>query len=141
MTHADPPDFSLQPPSDEHVDTLVEEPERWNDKMAQLAAYAADELLAARPQLGEADARRLGVRIAVRLCREVGGITYYWPKSESFDRAARDLAIYAEHDGTVDGPRGIHALARAHKLTEVLIWRIIKRERTRWLERVQGRLL
>jgi Mor family transcriptional regulator len=140
---ADLPDFALSPPAPDlgqHAEALSDEPERWLESMREIASYAADELAVARPALEGAEARRLGARIAVRLCRELGGARYYWPKSDTMERAARDLAIYAEHDGTVDGPRGIRALARRYAMTQANIWNIIKRERAHWRAKTQPQL-
>ena len=104
-------------------------------QVREIADLCADELR--RAGLAEPDARRLGVRLAGRLARELGGATYYWPKGDALERAVRDLSVWAEHDGTVDGPAGIKALARKHGITTVWVWAIIRRERARHIANVQ----
>jgi len=77
-------------------------------------------------QSGVAHATILGAQIAIRLCQEFGGARYYWPKGERFEAATRRLMIRAEHDGTVNGPCGIRALARKHRITDDHVWRILR---------------
>lgn len=101
--------------------------ERWPEQIADLADYAADEL--ARAGLDAPQARRLGARVAARLCVELGGARYYWPKGDALVRAMRDLSLWALHDGTTHGPAGVVALARRHGLTEVHLRRILAEQR------------
>jgi len=110
-------------------------PEQWEASMAEIADFTIAELTAAG--LAAPDARRLGCRVAVRLCRELGGTRYYWPRGDALERAVRDLALWAAHDGTVDGPHGVRALARAHHVSDVHVWRIIARQRELHRQRVQ----
>lgn len=119
-------------------DELAAAPERWEQAMAEIADISIDAL----KQLGmrEPEARRAGCAVALRLCQELGGTRYYWPRGSAMERAQRDLRIWAEHDGTVHGPRGITALARAHGMTDIHLYRIIARQRRLHLARVQGRL-
>lgn len=101
--------------------------ERWPAQMAELADFAADELL--RCGLDRSTARRYGCRVAARLCQEFGGARYYWPRADALARAVRDMQIWAEHDGTRDGPNGISAIARRYKLTDNQIWAILRAQR------------
>lgn len=111
------------------AEDLSEVPERMGVILAELAELVADELLRARPGTERAEARRLGARIAARLCLEVGGT--YLPRGQALERAVLHITIWSEHDNTVDGPNGIRALARRHGITEPSVWRIIRRERER----------
>lgn len=80
-------------------DDLLSAPERWEKGMAEIADLLADELRQAgvtRPSLPG--------QLAYRLCRDMGGTTWYIPKGAAMRRALRDLAIHAEHDGTRHGP-------------------------------------
>jgi Mor family transcriptional regulator len=106
---------------------VLEDPEQWERAMAEIADFSAVALREAG--VAGPEARRLGCAVAIRLCRELGGTRYYWPRGSGLERAVRDLAIYAAHDGTVGGPRGVQALAREHGLTDVHIWRVLKRQR------------
>ncbi len=101
--------------------------ERWPRQMAELADFAADELVMAG--LTGPEARRLGGRVAVRLCVELGGARYYWPMACAMERAMRDLLIWADHDGTVNGSHGILALSRKHRMSEIQIRRILAAQR------------
>lgn len=105
----------------------IPDPQPWEKKAALLADAILDELLAGA--LPADRASRLAVRLTLRLCRDLGGTRYYWPKGGAVERAARDMAIWAEHDGTVDGPHGIRALSRNHGLSDMHIWRILSRQR------------
>lgn len=113
----------------EAAEDLSEVPERLGSSLAELADLAAAELLRARPTTERAEARRLGARIAARLCLEVGGT--YLPRGQALARAVLHLTIWSEHDGTTGGPNGIRALARRYGLTDPSVWRIIRRERIR----------
>lgn len=98
----------------------------------QLAEFSADEVRrSGLVAVNDRTSRLLGSRIAARLCRELGGASIYVPKSDSIDRALRDQRITTEHDGTADGPNGIHALARRYNLSSIAVWGIIRRERDR----------
>jgi Mor family transcriptional regulator len=97
----------------------------------ELASFAADELTRTGLDLNERETRIAGARIAARLCRELGGQRFYWPKSDAIDRALRNQTIAAEHDGTIDGPNGIKALARRYRMTEAGLYQILGAERSR----------
>jgi len=101
--------------------------ERWPTQMAELADFAADELI--RAGLSQPEARRLGGRVAVRLCQEVGGARYYWPMGTAMERAVRDLLLWADHDGTVNGPRGVMVLSRQYRMSEIQVRRILAAQR------------
>jgi Mor family transcriptional regulator len=142
MPAADRPELTLTAPDPAALaDAAAALPDdRLPAAVRELADLAADELRRADAGLAPADCRRLGVRLAARLTDQYGGATYYWPKSDALQRAIRDLTLWAEHDGTVDGPAGIRALARRWGLTEVYVWRILARERERHLRGVQRAL-
>lgn len=114
-------------PQPASADEVLGDPEQWEQAMAEIAEFSGAALREAG--LAAPEARRLGCAVAIRLCRELGGARYYWPRGVALDRAVRDLAIYAAHDGTVHGPRGLVALAREHGMTEVHVRRIVNRQR------------
>jgi len=111
MPAADRPELTLTAPNPAALaDAAAALPDdRLPAAVRELAELAADELRRADAGLAPADCRRLGVRLAARLTDQYGGATYYWPKSDALQRAIRDLTLWAEHDGTVDGPAGIRA--------------------------------
>ena len=117
------------------VDYLTAEPDgpmpTWEIAMREIADSVRAELLKAPPD----DPARLAARITARLCRELGGARFYWPRGDAMDRAARDLEIRAAHDGTADGPRGVRALARQYGLSEVHVWRILARRNAKQTQR------
>ena len=133
----DLPDFDLTP-LDPSTEAVMDDPEHWERAMIEIADFAADE--AEQAGLPWPHARRIGARIARRLCQELGGTRYYWPKGEAFERAVRDLQIWEEFDGTPDGPHGITALSRRHKMTDIHLYRIIARQRALHRKRVQMEL-
>ena len=120
--------------------SLSETPERWPDRIAEMVDWVVDEAARSGLMPAPADRRTLAVRVVTRICAEIGGAQYYWPKTDAIRRALRDATIWAEHDGTRDGPRGITALSRRHHLSEVQVWAILRAQRALHVRRVQGRL-
>ena len=122
----------------------LDEPERWEKGMAEIADLLADELR----QAGEAmkapflptDARALAARLAARLFTCLGGSIWYIPKGANLERARRDLEISSAHDGTRAGPNGTEALCRRYRLSEVHIYRILERQRRMERQRRQADL-
>lgn len=121
------------------LEALSTDPGRWPVQLAELTDLIADALVVGGGVPAH-EARRQGAHVVTRVCREYGGTSLYIPKSDAIERALRDLALWAEHDGTVDGARGITALARRHRLTEQRVWQIISAERERHWRRVQPEL-
>jgi Mor family transcriptional regulator len=107
----------------------IAEDNRWPVQFSMLTDYTIDEIGRLFPDIGKRKSRLLSVHIVRRLAREFGGTAFYIPKADSINRALRDLAIWAEHDGTVDGPNGINELARRHKMTAQSVWAILRRQR------------
>jgi Mor family transcriptional regulator len=102
--------------------------ERWPRQLADLTDLVAQEI--ARFKATDAGATRLlACAIVTRIALEYGGSALYVPKSDAIARALRNLAIWAAHDGTVDGPCGIHALARTYNMSGNAIWDILRQER------------
>ena len=128
----------IDPLSDLPAATEALGPDRWPEQMAELADIAADEL--ARTGLAAPEARRLGCRVAARLCQEFGGARYYWPRSDALTRAVRDMLIWADFDGTTHGANGVNALAKRHDMTEIYIRRILAVERARHRRRIEPEL-
>jgi Mor family transcriptional regulator len=103
-------------------------PERWPRQLADLTDLVADEISAA--QVTDPGAtRRLACSIVTRICREYGGGSLYVPKTDAIERALRNLEIWAAHDGTTEGPRGIRALAKRYGMSANAIWDILRQER------------
>lgn len=100
----------------------------WEELMRQIADFALDEL---QRGAAEADRKLTACRIAVRLCNELGGTRFYWPRGDGMKRAARDMEIAAVFDGTANGPHGVHALARRYGVSDAHLWRILAKERER----------
>ena len=112
-------------------------PGRWPTQLVALTDLMLDEINAYDPHLDPLWARRLAYRLVVRLSTEYGGDHWYIPKKDALERLLRDLWLWAEHDGTVDGPRGITALARQCSLSAIRIWAILKAQRQLHRRRVQ----
>lgn len=108
--------------------------------MAEWIDLAADELTRGEAPMEPAVARRVAVRIVARQCSEYGGSSLYIPKGEAMERAIRDATLWSDYDYTVEGPRGVRALARRHDLSEVHVYRIIDRQRELHRARMQPRL-
>lgn len=113
-------------------------PERWPAPLAELFDLAADEIgasgLLPRPE----DRRALAARVVTRLSMALGGSRLYWPKPDAIARAIRDARIWAEHDGTRNGPQGSRALARRYRLTEVQVRAIVRAQRALHPEPAEG---
>lgn len=108
---------------------LAAEPERWSVRMAEMIDLVLDEVHASALLPLPQEQRTLAVRVVTRLCQEYGGGQEYWPKPDRIARALRDARIWAEHDGTTEGPRGVYALAKRHKVSAVQVWAILRAQR------------
>ena len=115
----------------------VDDADRWPRQLAVLTDCCLATLTKTLPDLDPARARQVAFALIERITSHYGGSTWYIPKSDAIDRARRNLALWAEYDGTVDGPRGIRALARRHHLTEVAVWGILREQRQLHLARHQ----
>lgn len=108
---------------------LASDPRRWPRQMAEITDLLADELAKGLPA-SEADmARPLAGRLMARVAREYGGAYLYVPKGDALQRALRDNQLWADYDGTCDGPNGIRALARREGLAELSVYRLIAAQR------------
>jgi Mor family transcriptional regulator len=112
-------------PDDDIRAEVLEDPERWEKTMADIADVLVDELR----QAGIDGACSLGRKLAFALSQALGGTQIYLPRGDAIRRASRDLGIWLEYDGTVMGPDGSVALARRYNLSEIYIYRIIARQR------------
>ena len=119
---------------------LAAEPDRWSARMAEMIDLVVDEVRASALLTLPQEQRALAVRVVTRLCQEYGGGQEYWPKPDRIARALRDARIWAEHDGTTEGPRGVYALAKRHRLTAAQVWAILRAQRALHLRRVQPAL-
>ena len=118
------------------LNALAEDVSRWPSQLAEMTDLVAVALAV----LPAPEARRLAAHVIVSLCRAYGGGSVYIPKPDAIERALRDLTLWAEHDGTVDGPHGIRVLARRYKLSEQRVWNLLKVEHERHLRRVRPEL-
>ena len=100
-------------------------PDRWPARLAELTDHLLAEIHASGAVLDPQQQRALAMRQVARLCQTYGGDRATWPKPDLIARALRDATIWSEHDGTVDGPRGVLALAKRHHLSDRQIMRIL----------------
>jgi Mor family transcriptional regulator len=119
---------------------LAAREEVWPARLTELTDLLADALARALPELAAPAVRRVAVQLVTRLCEELGGSQWYWPKKDVIARALRDLAIWAAHDGTRGEGRGIRGLARRHGLSENQVWSILRAQRAQHVRRVQREL-
>ncbi len=150
MTHAhtphQPPDDNLDlwpevdPQLVEGAATLAADPERWPRQMAEITDLLVDELEKSSPPMEPPAARRLAGRLMARIAREFGGGSMYLPKADALERTLRDARLWAEFDGTVDGPGGVNTLARREGLTTIHVYRILAVQRGLHRRSVQGDL-
>jgi Mor family transcriptional regulator len=120
--------------------TLAADAERWPRQMAELTDLLVDELRRAGAEHDTAAARRLAGRLMARIAREFGGSSLYLPKADALERTLRDARLWAEFDGTVDGPGGVAVLARREGLTTIHVYRILAVQRGLHRRAVQGAL-
>lgn len=106
----------------------------WPAILDELTDYFLDELQRAAPELGEAKHRLLAMRLVTRFVSEYGGSRPYIPKDDQIRRALVRLRVWSEYDGR---PETIQTLARRYKITDVCVYGYIRRERKRYVERVQ----
>lgn len=111
------------------AEQLAEDLGRWPTQLAEMTEIIQDELARALPDLSPAEARRTACRQVCRFIGEYGGTRPYIPKHDAIRRALRDLSIWSEHDGTVDGEHGIRALGAKHGLSEVAVWAVLRQQR------------
>lgn len=123
------------------AEQLAEDLGRWPTQLAEMTEIIQDELARALPELPDEVIRRAACRQICRFIGEYGGTRPYIPKDDAIRRALRDLSIWGEHDGTVDGPHGIRALGRKHNLSEVAVWSVLREQRKLHVKRVQADLL
>ena len=110
---------------DDIREEVLEDPERWEKTMADIADVRVEELRRA----GVEGSRCLGRKLAFALSQAIGGTQIYLPRGDAIKRASRDLGIWMEYDGTVMGPNGSVALSQRYGMSEIHIYRIIARQR------------
>ena len=98
---------------------------RAESTLTEMAELIASEL----GNHGIASPGELAGKVVVALAKSLGGCQFYLPKGAALDRHLRDVQIRASHDGTVDGPRGVKALAKRHNLSELAVYRILSKGR------------
>ena len=108
--------------------SLAADPGRWPRQMAELTDLMCDEIERAG-QVAPREARRLAGRLMARIAVEFGGSALYLPKADALDRILRDARIWADFDGTVDGPHGVKVLARREGITTIHCYRILAVQR------------
>jgi Mor family transcriptional regulator len=133
MTHETEHTLDLWPETDPRLldgaCDLAANAERWPRQMAEITDLIADELGKCEPPQEPAAARRLAGRLMARLAREFGGSSLYLPKADALERTLRDARLWAEYDGTVDGPHGVRELARREDMTMIHVYRILAVQR------------
>jgi len=102
--------------------------------LSEIADAAARTLRDVAGMEGE-QADYLGYHVMRAIAEQVGGAQVYIPKADSIERCARDVAIWREFSG--DNRR---ELARRYGVTEIHIYRIVKRMRALDLAERQHRL-
>jgi len=68
---------------------VADDPDTWPGNFAEITFLIIAEL--SECQITEIDVRKIGCKIAILLCRELGGAHYYWPHGIAFERATRNL--------------------------------------------------
>lgn len=111
------------------AEQLADDLGRWPTQLAEMTEIIQDELARALPDLPDEVIRRAACRQICRFIGEYGGTRPYIPKDDAIRRALRDLSIWSEHDGTVDGEHGIRALGAKHGLSEVAVWAVLRQQR------------
>ena len=89
----------------------------------------SDEVAKIFPELTAHAVKVTAMRLVTRFVGEYGGANIYIPKDDSIRTLLRDLEVWAEYDGTKNGPRGISALARKHGTSDNNIWAILRKQR------------
>lgn len=102
-------------------------PGRWRGKAIEVVDILADELARGPLAASDANLRLEAVRLVARLAHHFGPTNLYLFSPRHLERELRDLRIRAEHDGTVDGLRGIDALSRQYCLSPAQIYAILRR--------------
>lgn len=80
-------------------------------------------------------AAELGLAVAEHVREHWSGQSIYLPKGQQFDLSRRDMEIWRDFNG-----RNQETLARAHNLTVMRIYQIVKRVRAEMIKRRQGSL-
>lgn len=103
--------------------------EAWRASAPDLLGEVADvsaRVLCEVAGLESERAAYLGYHIMRAIAEAVGGTQVYIPKADAIERCARDQVIWDAFDG-----RNHRELARAHGVTEIHLYRIIKRMRAK----------
>lgn len=79
--------------------------------------------------IAQTEADRLACLIVDRMTAVLGGGNFYIPKNDVLRQMRRNLALWREFDGTVNGKHGIRALAEQYEITEMHVYRIVKSQR------------
>lgn len=120
------------PPTSEtpgRVEQIAFDKQRWPRQFAEITGALEDELRRLEAPYEPGEARRIACRLTAGIARRCGGTVIYLPTTRSIDRLIRDNWLWAEYDGTVEGPRGISALSRETGITTIGIYRILAQQR------------
>jgi Mor family transcriptional regulator len=90
--------------------------------------------------IAQTKADALACLIVDRMTAVMGGGNFYIPKNDVLRQMRRNLTLWREFDGTVNGPHGIKALARQYAITETHVYRIVKTQRAANLTQYQPEL-
>ena|GEM_PF-636030 len=119
-------------------DALPDGRDGWRESVPPLLAEIADasaQTLREVAGMESAQADYLGYQIMRAIAQHVGGAQVYIPKADSIARCARDEAIWRDFRG-----HNTRELSRRYGVTEIHVYRIVKRMREAERARRQDRL-
>ncbi|AUB83765.1 Mor transcription activator family protein [Candidatus Thiodictyon syntrophicum] len=102
---------------------------RWPGVFEEMTTIIFDTVANTLPHLDPRSTRTCAVNVIARIATEYGGGSLYIPKNDAITRALRNLEIWAEHDGTTNGPHGIRAIAKRYRMSEQSVWMILRHQR------------
>lgn len=110
----------------------------WRQSVPPLLGEMADAAARVAREVAGMDAEQadyLGYHVMRAIAELCGGTQVYIPKADSIERCTRDEAIWRDFRGG-----NVRELAQRYRVTEVHIYRILKRMRALDIERRQGQL-
>ena len=119
-------------------DALPDGREGWRQSVPPFLADIADAAAHTLREVAGMEAEQadyLGYHIMRTIAERVGGAQVYIPKVDSIERCARDVAIWRDFRG-----HNTKELARRYGVTEIHVYRIVKRMRALDLAKRQQKL-
>lgn len=132
----DPDLFENEPLPDDVLDH-VDDPEvrdRWPRKLVEVYDVVVAVL---RRDVDDAQAAQMATRVIDALAHHHGGRQWYMPTGEKLRLALRDKQIWDRFDGS---PETIARLCREYRLTQQMIYKILREQRALHRKRVQPEL-